>query len=94
MILKILGARRVDIIIAWILEYSLLAIITGLVAIIIGSATSYALISFFIGAEFMFNLPLVTLTAFCGAGATICLGLAGAMRTLGSKPAPFLRVTI
>ena len=94
MILKILGARRVDIIIAWILEYSLLAILTGLVAIIIGSATSYALISFFIGAEFMFNLPLVTLTAFSGAGATICLGLAGAMRTLGSKPAPFLRETI
>ena len=94
MILKILGARRVDIIIAWILEYSLLAILTGLVAIIIGSATSYALISFFIGAEFMFNLPLVALTAFSGAGATICLGLAGAMRTLGSKPAPFLRETI
>ena len=94
MVLKILGARRVDIIIAWILEYSLLAVLTGLVAIIIGSATSYALISFFIGAEFMFNLPLVALTAFSGAGATICLGLAGAMRTLGSKPAPFLRETI
>ncbi len=94
MILKILGARRVDIIIAWILEYSLLAILTGLVAIIIGSLASYALISSFLGAEFIFNLPLVALTAFSGAAVTICLGLAGAMRTLGSKPAPFLRETI
>ena len=94
MILKILGARRADIILAWILEYSLLAVLTAMVAIIIGSATSYALISVFIGAEFTFNIGLVALTAFSGAAFTICLGLAGAMRTLGSKPAPFLRETI
>ncbi|MGB0234164.1 MAG: ABC transporter permease [Candidatus Puniceispirillaceae bacterium] len=94
MILKILGARRIDIIIAWILEYSLLAVLTGMVAMVIGTATSYALIHFFIGADFTFNLPLIALTAFSGAAFTICLGLAGAMRTLGSKPAPFLRETI
>jgi putative ABC transport system permease protein len=76
------------------LEYSLLAVLTAMVAFIIGSATSYALISVFIGAEFTFNIGLVALTAFSGAAFTICLGLAGAMRTLGSKPAPFLRETI
>ena len=76
MILKLLGARRVDIIIAWILEYSLLAVLTGMVAIVIGTATSYALIHFFIGADFNFNLPLIALTAFSGAAFTIC-GLAG-----------------
>ena len=94
MILKILGARRIDIIIAWILEYSLLAVLTGMVAMLIGTAASYALIHFFIGADFTLNLPIVALTAFSGAAFTICLGLAGAMRTLGSKPAPFLRETI
>jgi putative ABC transport system permease protein len=94
MILKILGARRADIILAWILEYSLLAILTALVAIFIGSATSWALISLFIGAEFILNLPLIAFTAFSGAAVTICLGLVGAMRTLASKAAPFLRETI
>ena len=87
-------AARIDIIIAWILEYNLLAVLTGMVAIVIGTATSYALIHFFIGADFNANLPLIALTAFSGAAFTICLGLAGAMRTLGSKPAPFLRETI
>ena len=70
------------------------AVLTGMVAMVIGTATSYALIHFFIGADFTFNLPLIALTAFSGAAFTICLGLAGAMRTLGSKPAPFLRETI
>ncbi|NBX07851.1 MAG: hypothetical protein EBR12_07280 [Proteobacteria bacterium] len=43
-ILKVLGATRKDIMIAWILEYSLLGLLTAIVASIIGSLTSYGLI--------------------------------------------------
>ncbi len=93
-ILKVLGARRKDILIAWMLEYSLLGALTALVASIIGSAASYALISVLIGAEFELDLHVVLLTAGCGAIGTMLLGLAGAARSLAKKPAPYLRETI
>jgi len=94
MILKIVGATRRDIIIAWILEYSLLAVLTGCAATVIGTGTSWALFSFFIKADYALNPGLAVLTAFAGAGVTVCLGLFGAMRTLGVRPAAFLRETI
>ena len=92
-ILKVLGARRVDIILSWLFEYALLGVLTALVACVIGTAVSWALIALFIKAEFIFNLPLVLSTAFIGAGVTTALGLFGAMRSLSFRPAPFLRET-
>ena len=92
-ILKVLGARRVDIILSWLFEYALLGVLTALVACVIGTAVSWALIVLFIKAEFIFNLPLVLSTAFIGAGVTTILGLIGAMRSLSFRPAPYLRET-
>jgi len=94
MILKILGATRKDILLAWIFEYSLLAILTAVIAMLIGTAISWALIDLFIGGMFLLNLPLISGTALLGAAATICLGLIGAVHTLGTKPGPFLRETL
>ncbi len=94
MILKILGATRKDILLAWIFEYSLLAILTAVIAMLIGTAISWALIDLFIGGMFFLNLPLISGTALLGAAATICLGLIGAVHTLGTKPGPFLRETL
>ena len=93
-ILKVLGARRLDIILSWLFEYALLGILTALVASVIGTAVSWSLIVLFIKAEFIFNLPLIISTAFIGAGVTTILGLIGAMRSLSFRPAPFLRETV
>ena len=93
-ILKVLGARRLDIILSWLFEYALLGILTALVACVIGTAVSWALIVLFIQAEFIFNLPLILSTAFIGAGVTTILGLIGAMRSLSFRPAPYLRETV
>ena len=92
-ILKVLGARRLDIILSWLFEYALLGVLTALVACVIGTAVSWSLIVLFIDAEFIFNLPLILSTAFIGAGVTTVLGLVGAMRSLSFRPAPFLRET-
>ena len=92
--LKVLGARRVDIILSWLFEYALLGILTALVASVIGSAVSWALIVLFLDSEFILNLPLILSTAFIGAGFTTLLGLIGAMRSLSFRPAPFLRETV
>ena len=91
-ILKTLGATRRDIVLAWLIEYSGLGLITGLIACLIGSLASFALISGFIGAEFMLN-AVAGLTAFVGAAICVGLGLIGAMRTLGLRVGPYLRET-
>ncbi len=93
-ILKVLGARRTDIILSWLFEYALLGILTALVASVIGTGVSWALIVLFIESHFIFNLPLILSTAFIGAGFTTLLGLIGAMRSLSFRPAPFLRETV
>jgi predicted lysophospholipase L1 biosynthesis ABC-type transport system permease subunit len=49
------------------------------------------LITQFLQTDFVFYGKLVLTTSFAGAGATALLGLAGAARTLGRKPAPLLR---
>ena len=92
--LKVLGARRTDIILSWLFEYALLGILTALVASVIGTGVSWALIVLFLESNFIFNLPLILSTAFIGAAFTTLLGLIGAMRSLSFRPAPFLRETV
>ena len=90
-ILKVLGATRVSISIAWLLEYALLGVLTGIAAAIIGSVASWALIERFLNADFQMDFGLVLTTTLAAAIATALLGLGGAIRTLGQKPAPLLR---
>ena len=90
-ILKVLGARRKDIVMAWLLEYALLGLLTALCASFIGTAASWALITGFLNASFSANLTVIASTAFLGAIATCLLGLFGAWRSLGHRPAPHLR---
>lgn len=90
-ILKVLGATRLTIGSAWFFEYALLGLLTALAAAIIGSLASWALVNRLLGAEFVLDGGLVFATTLAGAFFTAILGLAGAMKTLGRKPAPLLR---
>ena len=90
-ILKVLGARRLDIILSWLFEYAILGVLTALVASVIGTGVSWALFVLFLDSDFILNLPLILSTAFLGAGFTTLLGLIGAMRSLSFRPAPYLR---
>jgi len=90
-ILKVLGATRVAISIAWFMEYALLGLLAAMAAAIIGSIASWGMISGFLNSDFELDFLLVLGTTMAGATATAMLGLAGAVRTLGRKPAPLLR---
>ncbi|HBP59438.1 MAG TPA: ABC transporter permease [Alphaproteobacteria bacterium] len=90
-ILKVLGATRVSIAIAWFLEYALLGMLAAMAAAVIGSIASWGLIEGFLDSDFELDFTLVLMTTMAGAAATAMLGLAGAVRTLGRKPAPLLR---
>ena len=90
-ILKVLGASRVAITIAWFLEYALLGFLAAIAAALIGSIASWGLITGFLDSEFELDFLLVLGVTMAGAFGTALLGLAGAVRTLGRKPAPLLR---
>jgi putative ABC transport system permease protein len=90
-ILKVLGATRLSISIAWFLEYAFLGILAGIAAAIIGSLASYGLVDRILNIKFELDIMLVLVTTLAGAGATALLGLAGAVKTLGYKPGPLLR---
>lgn len=90
-ILKVLGATRLSISIAWFLEYAFLGILAGIAAAIIGSLASYGLVDQILNIEFELDIMLVIVTTLAGAGATALLGLTGAVKTLGHKPGPLLR---
>ena len=90
-ILKVLGATRVDITIAWLLEYALLGVLAAIAATIIGTFASWAMIEQLLQSDFEMDFGLVLLTTMAGATGTAVLGLIGAARTLGRKPAPLLR---
>ena len=63
----------------------------ALAAAIIGSLASWAFVDGLLGAEFILDGGKVFATTLAGAFVTAILGLAGAMKTLGRKPAPLLR---
>ena len=90
-ILKVLGATRKDILLAWLMEYALLGLLTALVASFIGSLAAWGVISGFLRADFYADPAVVATTAFAGAAMTMLLGLAGAIRSLGHKAGPHLR---
>ena len=90
-ILKVLGASRVAITIAWFLEYALLGFLAAIAAALIGSIASWGLITGLLNSEFELDFLLVLGVTMAGAFGTALLGLAGAVRTLGRKPAPLLR---
>ena len=91
MILKVLGASRVAITIAWFLESARLGLLAAIAAALFGSIASWGLITGFLDSTFELDFLLVLGVTMAGAFGTALLGLAGAVRTLGRKPAPLLR---
>ena len=90
-ILKVLGATRLSIGLAWFFEYALLGLLTAIAAACIGTIASWALVAQLLEADFEFRGWLVLATTLGGALLTAVLGLISAMQTLGRKPAPVLR---
>jgi putative ABC transport system permease protein len=90
-ILKVLGARRREVLGAYLMEYGLLAAATTLIAAVIGSVAAWAVLTRVMRAEWTFLPGAVALTAAVAAILTLGLGFAGTWRALGQKAAPLLR---
>jgi putative ABC transport system permease protein len=90
-ILKTLGATRGRLLLAYGLEYLLIALATALLGIVAGSAAAAMVLTQVMNLSFVWQ-PLPALAAAGGAViTTVALGLFGTWSALGQKPAPVLR---
>ncbi len=90
-ILKALGATRGRLILAYILEYGILGLITGGFGLIAGFLTARVVVTQLMKFDFVWFAPAAFTAAGGAAAATILLGLVGTWRVLGQKPARHLR---
>jgi putative ABC transport system permease protein len=90
-ILKILGATRPRLIAAFLAEYALLGAFSGLFGAAAGAAAAYAIVVWVMGFDFAFAAGPALAAVAAGLALTVALGMIGAWRILGEKPAAFLR---
>ena len=90
-VFKVLGAGYKRILYIYMLEYSVLGLITGVVAAGIGTLTAWAVIKFLMRSEWVFVSEIVAFTVVTCILATTSVGLIGTWFVLGQKSAPHLR---
>lgn len=90
-IYKVCGATRADILAVLGLEYALLGLLAGLVALLLGSGLSALFVDRYLLFPWRFYAAPALLTLFGATALTILPGLFGAWRLLGQKAWPHLR---
>jgi putative ABC transport system permease protein len=90
-VLKVLGATRGALALAFLIEHGVVGLVTALVAVGLGTLAAYVLVTGPIGSEWVFLAFPPLLTAAIGVLLTLLLGFAGTWRALGAKPARYLR---
>ena len=90
-VFKVLGATRRQIMKAFLFEYGLLGMFTGLVGALVGTLISWAVIHFIMGMTWVF-LPLdAFITVAAAIALTLMAGFFGTWRALGEKASRHLR---
>jgi putative ABC transport system permease protein len=90
-VLKILGATRGRLLAAFLIEYALLGAITAAFGVAAGAGAAWAIVTRVMQFDFAFSWPAASGAALGALTLTVALGMAGAWRILGQKPAAFLR---
>jgi len=90
-VLKVLGATRGDIVLAYVLEYGLLGLVTAAIAAIVGSITGWAVVTFLLRIDWTPEPAAVAAVAIIATLITVAAGMVGTWRALGQKAAPWLR---
>ena len=90
-LLKVFGATRGDALKSYLLEYSLLGLLTASIAVVAGTLAAWGVLHFLMGADWLFVPSAAFGTAALCTGITLVLGFVGTWRALGRKAAPLLR---
>lgn len=90
-VLKILGAVRSDVLKAYVTEYALLGMITGVIGFALGGLAGYVVIVYVMELEFTFFPVVMISTIGASIFFTVFFGLIGTWSALGAKPTEVLR---
>jgi putative ABC transport system permease protein len=90
-ILKVLGATRRRVVLSYLAEYTILGILTAVVAGLVGTIIGRFIVTELMRSDFIISPMAVALTAGISLICTIGFGLFGTWRALGMKAAPLLR---
>jgi putative ABC transport system permease protein len=90
-VLKVLGATRGRIAAVYAIEYGLIGIITGLIALAAGTLGAWLVVKYVFDVDLVFDAGAALLTVVGGGAATLLFGLGAAWAALSAKPAALLR---
>jgi len=90
-VLKVLGATRARIASVYAIEYGLIGIITGAIALAAGTLGAWLVVKYVFEVDLVFDASAALLTVAGGGAATLLFGLGAAWAALSAKPAALLR---
>ena len=91
-VLKVLGATRADVLKAFIFEYLLLGVATGLIAAIVGALGAWSVVTEIMRiVTWRLDYGLVIIVLISCIAVTLLAGFMGTWRAMGVKSAPHLR---
>ena len=89
--MKVLGATRRDVVIAYLVEYGLLGVLSALLATLLGGLGAWAFVSFVLEISFRLDPGLLALVVTAAVALTILTGMLTTWSALSTRPAQFLR---
>jgi putative ABC transport system permease protein len=90
-ILKALGATRQEIRAVWMVEFGALGLAAGLLAALVGTLASFAVVRYILKVEWVFLPGTLAATVIASLAMMLILGYAGTATALRAKAAPMLR---
>ncbi len=90
-VFKVLGATRAMILRAFLLEYGLLGLATGIMSSLVGTLVGWAISVWLMKLPWSLDLGAIALTVCATTMLALLAGFAGTWRALGQKAAPLLR---
>jgi putative ABC transport system permease protein len=90
-VLKVLGATRARIAAIYAIEYGLIGVLTGTLALGAGTLGAWLTVKYVFDVPFTFDTNAALLTVVGGGAATLAFGLIAAWAALAARPAALLR---
>lgn len=90
-LLKMLGGTRRDVALGYVTEFAVLAGLSALIALAVGSVGAYFFLTRVLESSWTFDAPLAIGIVAISLVLALGLGFAGSWRALGARAAPYLR---
>ena len=90
-VLKCIGATRLKLLTAHLAEYGMLALVTALIALVVGTVAAWVVCREVLELELVFSLDAVVGSLGVCILLVVVFGLVGTWRVLAARPVPILR---